>query len=78
MQRLGVSNLAEMIRLVEKAEEGYDVVGSVRVPRQDTFFRRAGSRMINKIVQFSTGVAMQDYGCMLRAYRRHIASNGAE
>ncbi len=64
----------EIVKLVQKAEEGFDVVGSVRVPRRDTFFRRAASHMVNKVVQMSTGVHMHDYGCMLRAYRRHIVS----
>jgi undecaprenyl-phosphate 4-deoxy-4-formamido-L-arabinose transferase len=30
--------------------------------------------MVNKVVQMSTGITMHDYGCMLRAYRRHIVS----
>jgi len=30
--------------------------------------------MVNKAVQKSTGVQMHDYGCMLRAYRRHIVA----
>ena len=64
----------EIVKLVQKAEEGFDVVGSVRVPRRDTFFRRTASQMINKVVQMSTGVYMHDYGCMLRAYRRHIVA----
>jgi undecaprenyl-phosphate 4-deoxy-4-formamido-L-arabinose transferase len=58
--------------LVKKAQEGYDVVGTVRVNRQDTGFRKLGSWIINKLVQRSTGVLMHDYGCMLRAYRRDI------
>ena len=62
----------EIPKLVEKIKEGFDVVGTVRVPRQDTIFRRISSYMVNKIVQKSTGVIMHDYGCMLRAYRRHI------
>ena len=62
----------EIPKLIHKADEGFDVVGTVRVPRQDTLFRRAASHMVNKVVQMSTGVAMQDYGCMLRAYRQHI------
>jgi undecaprenyl-phosphate 4-deoxy-4-formamido-L-arabinose transferase len=62
----------EIPALVRKAEEGFDVVGSVRVQRRDSVFRRFGSFMINKGVQMSTGIAMHDYGCMLRAYRRHI------
>ncbi len=62
----------EIPRLVKKIEEGYDVVGSVRVPRQDTLFRRLASRIVNKAAQRATGVNMHDYGCMLRAYRRPI------
>ena len=62
----------EIPRLVERMEEGFDVVGSVRIRRQDNLFRRMASMVINRAVQKSTGVMMHDYGCMLRAYRRHI------
>lgn len=62
----------EIPRLVDSIAKGYDVVGSVRVHREDTLFRRAASAIINKGVQKSTGVMMHDYGCMLRAYHRHI------
>ncbi|WP_017905876.1 undecaprenyl-phosphate 4-deoxy-4-formamido-L-arabinose transferase [Pseudomonas asplenii] len=62
----------EIPRLVAQAALGYDVVGTVRNNRQDSAFRRWPSRLINLAVQRSTGVAMSDYGCMLRAYRRSI------
>ena len=62
----------EIPKLVDRIEHGFDVVGSVRVPRRDSLFRRIASFMINKAVQRSTGVDMHDYGCMLRAYRRNI------
>jgi undecaprenyl-phosphate 4-deoxy-4-formamido-L-arabinose transferase len=62
----------EIPRLVETIEEGFDVVGSVRVPRHDTFFRRLASAAVNKVAQKATGVVMHDYGCMLRAYRRPV------
>lgn len=62
----------EIPRLVEKADEGYDVVGTVRQNRQDSWFRKRASRMVNHLIQRATGKAMGDYGCMLRAYRRHI------
>lgn len=62
----------EIHKLVKKIEEGFDVVGSVRVPRCDTFFRRIASSIVNKVAQKATGVIMHDYGCMLRAYRRNI------
>lgn len=62
----------EIPRLVSVAEEGYDVVGTVRAHRQDSVFRKTASRMINMMIQRATGKSMGDYGCMLRAYRRHI------
>lgn len=62
----------EIPRLVEQAALGYDVVGSVRQKRQDSALRRWPSKLINLAVQRSTGVAMSDYGCMLRAYRASI------
>ncbi|ADU71803.1 undecaprenyl-phosphate 4-deoxy-4-formamido-L-arabinose transferase [Pantoea sp. At-9b] len=62
----------EIPNLVAAAQQGYDVVGTVRQNRQDSWFRRRASRLINKLIQRVTGKAMGDYGCMLRAYRRHI------
>lgn len=62
----------EIPKLIEKMEEGFDVVGSVRVHRRDTLFRRLSSAIVNKAAQRATGVRMHDYGCMLRAYRRPI------
>ncbi len=62
----------EIPRLVQKIEEGYDVVGTVRTPREDSLFRKLASRIVNKAAQRATGVEMHDYGCMLRAYRRSI------
>jgi len=44
----------------------------VRQNRRDSWFRKRASRMINHLIQRTTGKAMGDYGCMLRAYRRHI------
>ncbi|MFM2486831.1 undecaprenyl-phosphate 4-deoxy-4-formamido-L-arabinose transferase [Celerinatantimonas yamalensis] len=62
----------EIPRLVETACNGFDVVGTVRRRRKDSIFRRLPSAIINGAVRRATGVQMNDYGCMLRAYRRHI------
>lgn len=62
----------EIPNLVEQIKKGYDVVGSVRKNRQDSGFRKLFSFITNKTVQKVTGVMMNDYGCMLRAYKRHI------
>lgn len=62
----------EIPRLVETAEKGYDVVGTRRANRQDSWFRKSASKLINAMITQATGRSMGDYGCMLRAYRRHI------
>jgi undecaprenyl-phosphate 4-deoxy-4-formamido-L-arabinose transferase len=62
----------EIGKLVAKMEEGFDVVGSVRIKRQDPFFRRLASRLVNRVTSMATGVDLSDYGCMLRAYRRGV------
>jgi len=62
----------EVLKLVRTMEQGFDVVGTVRVPRHDTLFRKMASRIVNKVAQKATGVRMHDYGCMLRAYSRHV------
>ncbi|HUW97871.1 MAG TPA: glycosyltransferase [Acidiferrobacter sp.] len=61
--------------LVEKIEEGFDVVGGYRRERQDTWFRRNASRLINYIRAEITHIAMRDQGCMLRAYRRQVVDS---
>ena len=68
-----LQNLPEEIpKLLQKMAEGYDVVGSIRMHRHDSLFRKFSSLIINKTVQRITGVMMHDYGCMLRSYRRRI------
>lgn len=62
----------EIPRLVAALRAGNDVVGSVRMGRQDSFLRRLASRLVNRATAGATAVPMTDYGCMLRGYRRHI------
>jgi len=62
----------EIPRLIEAIESGNDVVGGWREERQDSLYRRTASRLHNRLTSAIVGVPMHDYGCMLRAYRRHI------
>jgi undecaprenyl-phosphate 4-deoxy-4-formamido-L-arabinose transferase len=62
----------EIPRLIQAIDDGNDVVGGWRAERQDQAFRRIASRYHNKLTSAIVGVPMHDYGCMLRAYRRHI------
>jgi undecaprenyl-phosphate 4-deoxy-4-formamido-L-arabinose transferase len=62
----------EIPRLLEAIDAGNDVVGGWREERQDRSYRRLASRLQNHLTSAIVGVPMHDYGCMLRAYRRHI------
>lgn len=62
----------EIPRLLARAWEGVDVVGSVRHPRRDGWGRRVASWAMNRVASAIVGVPMHDYGCMLRAYRRPV------
>ncbi len=59
--------------MLQKLEEGYDVVSGWRKNREDTFLTRTlPSRMANGLISFVTGVHLNDYGCTLKAYRREV------
>ena len=63
-------------KLIQKLEEGYDVVSGWRVDRKDRFLtRRLPSIVANFIISIITGVKLHDYGCSLKAYRREIVKN---
>ena len=61
-----------MPKLIEKLEEGYDVVSGWREKRRDTLFRRVASGLFNFFVARITKVRLRDYGCALKAYRREV------
>ena len=59
--------------LVEKIDQGYDVVSGWRRQRQDNFLTRVlPSRIANWLISTVTGVHLHDYGCTLKAYRREV------
>jgi len=64
----------EIPKLVAKIDEGFDVVGGWRQGRMhnDSLFRTLPSKIVNAVTRKTTGVKLNDYGCMLRAYRREI------
>lgn len=64
---------ADIPMLLDKIEEGYDVVSGWRVDRKDRFLtRRLPSQTANWLISAVTGVKLHDYGCTLKAYRREV------
>jgi glycosyltransferase involved in cell wall biosynthesis len=63
-------------KFLEKIEEGFDVVTGWRHERKDKFLsRRLPSIIANKIISWTTGVALHDYGCTLKAFRKEVIKN---
>src|ERR1044072_3418150 len=61
----------DISRLLEKLDEGYDVVSGWRKDRKDQWLtRRLPSTIANKLVERLSGVELHDFGCSLKAYRR--------
>jgi glycosyltransferase involved in cell wall biosynthesis len=62
---------ADIIRLLDKLDEGYDVVSGWRKNRQDKVItRKIPSMIANRLISWIGGVPLHDYGCSLKAYRR--------
>ena len=67
------NDAADIPMLVDKLNEGYDVVSGWRKKRHDSALtRRLPSRMANWVISTITGVKLHDYGCTLKAYRREV------
>ena len=63
-------------RLLDKMDEGYDVVSGWRADRKDKFIsRRLPSILANKLIARMTGVKLHDFGCTLKAYRKEVTDN---
>lgn len=59
--------------LLEKIDEGYDLVVGYRVRRKDTLVtRKVPSWVANRMIQALTGIRIRDNGCSLKAYRREL------
>jgi dolichol-phosphate mannosyltransferase len=62
---------ADIQRLLQKLDEGYDVVSGWRKNRQDKMVtRKIPSMIANRLISWIGGVPLHDYGCSLKAYRR--------
>jgi undecaprenyl-phosphate 4-deoxy-4-formamido-L-arabinose transferase len=62
----------EIGKLVAAMDQGADYVGTIRVRRQDVFWRKAASRLMNRLRERTTSIRISDQGCMLRGYHRGV------
>jgi len=70
------NNPKDFKRLINKIEEGYDLVSGWRKKRKDKLLtRRIPSKIANWIISIITQVKLHDYGCTLKAFRRDVIKN---
>lgn len=69
----GQNDPADIPAMVAKIHEGYDIVSGWRKNRKDKVVtRKIPSVIANWLIAKMTGVALHDYGCSLKAYRKEI------
>ena len=66
---------ADIPLLLEKINEGYDVVSGWRWQRKDDFFKKLSSRMANLMRKILVEDNIHDSGCSLKAYKRECFNN---
>jgi len=67
---------ADIPLLLEKLDEGYDLVSGWRKNRQDDAITRLlPSKIANWLISKITDVRLHDYGCSLKAYRRELIAD---
>ncbi|MFC7076792.1 glycosyltransferase family 2 protein [Haloarcula halophila] len=71
----GQNDPADIPKLVEKLEEGYDCVSGWRKQRDDPLMKRVSSRLASGLRKAFLGTDLHDYGCTLKALRRPAAKD---
>lgn len=60
--------------MIDKLDEGFDMVTGWRVDRKDRFLnRRLPSLLANRLIAQTTGIHLHDYGCSLKVMRAELA-----
>lgn len=65
----------ELPRLLDKLEEGYDLVVAWRTQRQDSISKRWPSKLANATVSTLTGAKLHDLNCGFKVYRREVVQD---
>lgn len=65
----------EIVKLLEKTKEGYEVVCGWRKNRQDPLFKKISSKFFNFTAGVLWGLHLHDYNCGLKVYSREAAQS---
>lgn len=65
----------EIPNLIEKLNEGYDLVSGWKKKRHDPFIKRNTSKIFNKVTGLISGIKIHDFNCGLKAYRNEAVKD---
>lgn len=65
----------ELPNLINKLEEGFDLVSGWKKIRHDPFSKTIPSRFFNWVTRVMTGIKLHDFNCGLKAYRREVVND---
>jgi len=71
----GQDDPAELVGLISKLDEGYDLVTGARLLRRDRFIKKYTSRIYNKVTSLITGVPGKDFNSGFKVMRSEVASD---
>jgi len=71
----GQNDPADIPKLVDKLDEGYDCVTGWRKNRDDPLTKRVASQFASRLRKMFLGTNLHDYGCTLKAFRRPAAKD---
>lgn len=63
---------AELPKLLEKLDSGYDLVSGWKRKRHDPWHKTLPSKLFNRTVQAVTNLDIHDFNCGLKVYRREV------
>tara|TARA_B100001540_G_scaffold309322_1_gene325320 strand:- start:47 stop:970 length:924 start_codon:yes stop_codon:yes gene_type:complete len=63
---------SEITNLINKLEEGFDLVSGWKKNRKDPISKRLPSRLFNFITRLFTSVKIHDFNCGLKIYRKSV------
>ena len=70
------NDLREIPRMVDKLDEGFDIVCGWRKARRDPWLsRRLVSFVANRLISRVTGVRLHDYGCSLKVFQAEVVKS---
>ncbi|MDQ7817913.1 MAG: glycosyltransferase [Melioribacteraceae bacterium] len=63
---------SEIINLLRKLEEGFDLVSGWKKKRYDPFIKKISSKFFNFVTRVLTRIKIHDFNCGLKAYRKDV------